>query len=377
MNGSRPSRPASGFSLVEMMIAMTLGVFLLGGLIQIFLNSKDSYRMLANLSRVQENGRIALDMMSKDLRMAGFLPCKIKAGQVANVLKNGDSWYLDFFNGALKGYEGGVSTFPTGIADEGTDPGDRVAGSDAIVILGGGNELYSVASHNAPSAQFDLDRNRETLEDGDIVLVCDATTASLFQMTGPTGTNSNVVHNTGLNSPGNCTKYLGYPSPSPCNDATGPLDGTAHTFGTDATLVKFDGRAYFIGVSQAGTSNALYKQSLINTNGTIGTSAEELVEDVDSMQILYGEDNDGDDEVEHYLTADLVSDWNDVVSVRVGLLVRSPDNFRRGETDTKTYNVAATQIASSGTTVTHAADRRIRQVFTTTVKIRNRGRMGE
>ena len=70
-----PSRHQRGLTLVELMIAMLLGLFLLGGLLQIFISSKQTYRMQEGLSRLQENGRFAIDFMARDIRLAGYKGC--------------------------------------------------------------------------------------------------------------------------------------------------------------------------------------------------------------------------------------------------------------------------------------------------------------
>ncbi|MEI6069003.1 MAG: PilW family protein [Methylococcaceae bacterium] len=64
-----------GLSLIEIMIALLIGAFLLGGVLQIFIGSKQTYRMQENLSRLQENGRFALDFLANDIRMAGYWGC--------------------------------------------------------------------------------------------------------------------------------------------------------------------------------------------------------------------------------------------------------------------------------------------------------------
>jgi type IV pilus assembly protein PilW len=65
----------TGLTLIEIMIALLIGAFLLGGVLQIFITSKQTYRMQENLSRLQENGRFAMEFLSKDIRMAGYWDC--------------------------------------------------------------------------------------------------------------------------------------------------------------------------------------------------------------------------------------------------------------------------------------------------------------
>ncbi|MGI0120412.1 PilW family protein [Zooshikella sp. RANM57] len=61
-----------GLSLIELMIALVLGLFLLAGILQVFLGSSQTYRLTGDLSRVQENERFALDVLARDIRVAGY-----------------------------------------------------------------------------------------------------------------------------------------------------------------------------------------------------------------------------------------------------------------------------------------------------------------
>ena len=61
-----------GLSMIELMVAITIGLILSAGIIQIFSNSKNTYRVEESLSRVQESGRLALDFIANDVRMAGI-----------------------------------------------------------------------------------------------------------------------------------------------------------------------------------------------------------------------------------------------------------------------------------------------------------------
>ncbi len=60
-----------GFSLIELMIAITLGIILMGAAIQFFLSGKQTFEFNDNTSRIQENGRIALDILIEDIRRSG------------------------------------------------------------------------------------------------------------------------------------------------------------------------------------------------------------------------------------------------------------------------------------------------------------------
>lgn len=63
-----------GLTLVELMVSLVLSLVLAAGMIQLFIGTKQTYRFYDALSRIQENGRFALDSMSGDIRMAGYSP---------------------------------------------------------------------------------------------------------------------------------------------------------------------------------------------------------------------------------------------------------------------------------------------------------------
>lgn len=71
----RAAKGARGVSLVELMVALALSAFLLLGLAQVFAASRAAYQTAEGLARVQENGRIGLDLISRDVRMAGHMGC--------------------------------------------------------------------------------------------------------------------------------------------------------------------------------------------------------------------------------------------------------------------------------------------------------------
>ena len=64
--------PQRGLTLVEIMVAMAISLVLLAGIIQIFLGSKQAYRVQDGLARLQENGRFAMEFMGRSIREAGY-----------------------------------------------------------------------------------------------------------------------------------------------------------------------------------------------------------------------------------------------------------------------------------------------------------------
>ncbi len=64
-----------GMTLVEILIALLLGAFLIGGVLEIFSSSKQTSKMQENLSRIQENARFAMNSITRDVRQAGYREC--------------------------------------------------------------------------------------------------------------------------------------------------------------------------------------------------------------------------------------------------------------------------------------------------------------
>lgn len=115
---------------------------------------------------------------------------------------------------------------------------------------------------------------------------------------------------------------------------------------------------YFIGQDEDTDAPALFRRSVAN-------APQVLAENVESMQLLYGEDTNDDDIVDIYRAADSVADFDKVMSVKLSLLLRS-ERTVAPEVDTDTYSMAAA-------TINPVDDNYLRRTFTTVVKLRNRG----
>ena len=69
----RPRHRNRGFTLVELMVAITLGLFLMIGLISLIVSTVSSRSELDKSARQIENGRYALQLLSEDIQAAGFI----------------------------------------------------------------------------------------------------------------------------------------------------------------------------------------------------------------------------------------------------------------------------------------------------------------
>ena len=346
-------RNQKGFSIVELMVALLLGLFLVSGVTGMYISSKQTYRMTDNLSRLQESLRFSLDFMSHDIRMASYLPCRTTANNTNAVVSGSATWFLDYFTRGIHGYEGGVDVMPVASV---------VPDTDAIVILKASTYASSLNFHNAGGNSFTLnsDFSGQDFERGRIGIVCDPRQASIFQISDANpglktvsyGDNTNIV-------PGNSTITIG-------------------SYGEDALIASYKPEIYYIRQSsQNANVNSLWRSYLVADGPIAGTNtaqmnAEELLEGVESMQILYGVDITvpSDRVVDRYVAANNVADWRNVIAVRLGLLMATGEDVT-AQVDTNTYNVAGTLISDS-TPISHPADRKLRYVANTTINLRNR-----
>jgi len=130
--------------------------------------------------------------------------------------------------------------------------------------------------------------------------------------------------------------------------------------------MRFEANAYFVGPN---TRNGLSLFALDTTTNPIGNPIE-LIEGVENLQVMYGE-RQANSQI-RYLSANAITNWSNVVSAQIGLLVASAD-LAASDNDARTYQIAGTTIGPAGaaTDLNHASDRRVRMEFNTTVQLRN------
>ena len=75
---SKSRAQQKGFTLIEIMIALVLGAFLIGGVIQLFVSTRQTFLMEDALSRLQENGRFAMEFIGREIRLADYRFCPSK-----------------------------------------------------------------------------------------------------------------------------------------------------------------------------------------------------------------------------------------------------------------------------------------------------------
>lgn len=328
-------RRQKGLTLVEMMIALVLGLLLIGGALSVLQSTQQSYRLQENMSRLQENGRLAMEILARDLRMAGFSQC----GAIAD---------LEFHNN-VKGsgkdsdpafdFDGRSSLFAY-------QPENALPGTDALrlrqadersleVVEGGGGD--------GNNANIKVAGNALGLKQDDVVSVTNCRDGDTFRITN---------------------------SPQQTDDADQVVT-LAHA-ANDNTSPKLQGE-YGVGdrvmlIRELGWYVAETGESY--TDGTPVTALfretddgpAPIVSDVIGMRLRYGVDNDGDGSIDAYERANNVTDWHAVLAVRVSLLLHTADD---------NLSDGASEVVFDNARVT-AEDRRLLRVFTTTVALRNR-----
>jgi len=329
----------AGLSLIELMIALVLGLLITAMVLEIFINNQQMYRVQDARARMQENGRYAINYISDVIRQSAYMGCATRSSSIPtnNTLNNATDYLYDFST-PIQGFNAAASAtwLPT---IDGSIINPRSA-SDVFTVRGVQQPLIRVTAHpgSNPPGSADIQVNAGNgLDRFDIVMVTDCLSAAIFQITSANpNTSGSLTHNTGVGVPGNATKALGKDY-------------------TDAEIIRLSTRSLYIS-ENADAVPSLYQR-------IDGNAAQELVQDVEEMQIVYGIDIGSDDAADQYVTADNVVNWSEVISVKVSILLRTGvDKLTVDGPQTYTFNGA----------VVVAADNRLRSVFTKTITLRNR-----
>jgi len=365
----------SGLSLIELMIAVVLGLTLALGVAQIYVGTSTTERDQDARLRIQENGRFALNFIGNEIRMAGYLGCQgsIQGSSVNNTLDGPPATFqpqtgiqgweaVGTAPGTINNSANNVATVSSTTAEWTTGDGafnipdvQAVPNSDILRLWGGWGDSGTVTSVNNGADTIQA-QAAVGIQANDFLIISDCEQADFVQACAVTPdtppTTATVTINTACN-PGN-------------------INTAVITSAAPAEVIRLEGAMYYVGKRDDDANNppSLYRSTLTAT-GTAGPG-EELIEGVESMQLLYGVNTDQDVRatVDAYLTADQVTNWDEVISVRVSLLLQSVEDG----------TVPAPQpYIFDGVTYDGGAgngelpqDERVRRVFTATISLRNR-----
>ncbi|WP_166266458.1 PilW family protein [Marinobacter caseinilyticus] len=348
MTGTNLSRQ-SGVSLIEFMVAGAVGLILTVGLVQIFVSNRQAFDTTAASANVQETARVGTEIVTKAIRNADYWGC-VTGGAVFNNLDD---------TGA--GYDANVLGFGSGLdgTDNNTDGTDNIVdGTDTVTVRGTRGSAGIQIDAPMPNSSAILDvTSTSLLSVSDILLISNCRGGDIFQVTQlPTG-GDKIQHNSGATvTPGN-GKNSGT-----CAGGGGGANCLSQLYDAGASVLLPYTETYFIGTGADGRP-ALFMRRGVLTGGTAGGTQDiELIDGVQDMQILYGEDTNGDGNTNAYRTAAAVADMEDVIAVRISLLIQSAQDNVFDSAQAVTFNGAAVD----------GSDLRLRRVYTMTSTIRNR-----
>jgi len=344
-------RRQRAFSITELLVAVALGLILTVGLITVFTASKQGYRVQESRSRMQESARFALDYLARAIRLADFwgsgTPGELQALTLTPFISvSGSPCGPDLQTGLFANLSEGIRGF------DGSQPNrggmtqncvstDWIASSDGLMVRY--LEPDSVIATSATSAT-----DTKSL----ITSSADELGATFVRvLSGSKG----ILFNPGAMD-------TAFAHPDFLEPAAGEARGRIYNY-------KYRAELYFLRTNPAGVPALYYSrnQSSGDNLNSIAT-ATELVEGVEMMKFEYGLDTDNNGQVNDYRRASEVpnNQWDNVLSVRIGLIIRGNERDRFDDGDTYTLPGGFAYTAA-------AADRRFQRILVTReVHIRNR-----
>ncbi len=339
-------RSQQGLSLIELLISLVLAVVLMAGVTQMFLASNQTYSTQQGLSRVQETGRLAMEIMARDIRMAGYMGCgasqfrRLESGTgycrtpgtpgcITNGLNPSGNPMLNFAGPAVQGY--------SAAAGAAVVQGTPLAGTDVILVRSAGESSFNINQPTGNNANVRVTGavSGDCLGDicgQDIILLSDCSKGRLFQITNlqQTGQNVLAVHSGG----------------TPDGMTPGNISPTwPEQYDIGAEVFKVSTIAYYIADSGVTGRPSLWRQ-------VANDAPQELLEGVTDMRLSYSTGG----------AFAASAPWDDVRAVRMELLVEGPEG--NALADAQTLNFGGAEVTFN--------DGRLRQVFTQTVSIRSR-----
>ena len=302
-----------GFSLVELMISMVLGLLIIAGASSVFLSNKQLYRTSNALGHVQENSRSAFELIARDLRQSRLTGCG-NQGTVTNRLNDfATNWYANFAAQPLIGYDAGTADNNPALTT-GTATADHVSGTDSLTLIGASDVAYSLNTVYDADDGLDILESGPELVLGDIVVVCDPAKADIVQITS-------------LNS----GKFKLEASGSDPGNATVPDD---NSYNLNSMVSRLKAVSWYIGCNsltttpgcdpdQGGTS--LYRMNVAGASSSAAVAAQpqEMIRGVAAIDFKYH--RPGDASFTDAAGADFADPAN-MDAIRIGLTIVARDS---------------------------------------------------
>lgn len=369
----------SGLTLIELMVAMTIGLFMLIALGLVYSTSKTGFAYAGNTVRMSEDASFALDMMSRDIRMAGYAGCT-----GSNVKTTAGPPVVETYTPKLDMVES-QTTFGT----QQPNPFASVIAGNLLRVFTSKNAVWGFAPNNvAALSVLGSGASTYTISTTTPMLyLAGGSTQALQVRAGVAATSDDITISADTYNWGNNTNPT-FMMVADCKGsevfrassiaAGGGGFNIAHantandsanlsnTYGSDAIVTSLVTSVYFLATRSGAATPSLYRRHF---NGSVAV-VEELVPNISSIAFQYGVNTTTSGgsptyRADKYITdVTLISDWSRVVSVRMGLIVSSQDDAKA--------TVAGQNIDWINGTYLAPNDRRLRRAYSTTVSIRNR-----
>lgn len=330
-------RTQSGLSLIELMVSITLGLILMAGVMQMFVSSKSVFTTQQSMSRIQETGRLAIEFLSRDIRMAGFYGCFRPDPAAGRGLQNDtlsiNSLYGNFGE-AIRGYatEGALTAGQKAYLTSATIQ----ANTNVLVLRSASPTPRIINATNTDttipvfSAQAINDGCSDGLCENDAAVISDCFRARVFKVQTLSGTAPNLVVTHADNWSVNTDLTAKYSS---------------------GEVLPMNTTTYFIATGASGAPSLWQK---LNQK-----TAVEVLEGVEQITYKFSTESNAS-----YRDAAAITNWSEVNSVRIFVVARSIEN--NAVPEPQPY------VIDGVTTTPVAPDRYMRQVFTATVGLRSR-----
>jgi Tfp pilus assembly protein PilW len=322
------NRTISGLSLVELMVSMLLGVMLGAGFIGAYLGAKRNYFYEEQMARMQENGRYAMRLLSREFDMAGFFGgypsmSEVNAAKVASDCSNYD-WVLNAWH-------------PLELVND-------FSGDAPLVSL-----------HATRLTCFDT----AAMMPGSDVVAIKRTAAEASVHWGVPAPDLTISSTAGWYLRVTSAGQAQWEKQRPV-DLRRPEIALATRSYWEAVTRIFYIRSKAESAEDGDDIPGLCMETLAGN----GMTSRCLVEGVENMQLEFGIDTDADAVPNFYVSAPTPADMERTVAVKIHLLLRSIGTLA-GHQDDSVYRLGRTTVAA-----TH--DAYLRRVFSSTVFLRNR-----
>ncbi len=302
MNARMPAQ--RGLSLIELLVAMTIGAVLIFGATQVYVNSRAAYGVNENVARLQETARYAMAVIEPDVRMSNFWGLLKGAGAIANQ--------------ALQ-TSAAAAVAPTAAAN--------ICGTNFAVDVGtnlqGDNNSYTLSPTRQAGCDALTDINTGAVWATNAVATADTLTvrrASIF----PSPATAGVLQV--------CTSRIAGRLQSDGSACAGAVVGSSQL---DNLIVD----TYYVdrnSAQQVGLPS-LRRKTLTSAGGVLQFRDQEIIPGVEDLQVQFGIDPPGNTGVAtRYVNPNGVPAGAQVVAVRIWLLVRA-DTGENGFTDSRVY----------------------------------------